>query len=125
MYYAYTALAVVQAFGQEGGKLVSGLVAVQSVQVNFTLNDPAPAAQITQNVLRQPLMQILRLIPAFQAVLQFDAAMQAFMQCRAFVSDVLKWASRGRDPAMLYLIRRRKSFNASHRSVKSELLGVC
>lgn len=124
MYYAYTALAVVQAFGQEGGKLVSGLVAVQSVQVNFTLNDPAPAAQITQNVLRQPLMQILRLIPAFQAVLQFDAAMQAFMQCRAFVSDVLKWASRGRDPAMLYLIRRRKSFNASHRSVKSELLGV-
>lgn len=125
MYYAYTALAVVQAFGQEGGKPVSGLVAVQSVQVNFTLNDPAPAAQITQNVLRQPLMQILRLIPAFQAVLQFDAAMQAFMQCRAFVSDVLKWASRGRDPAMLYLIRRRKSFNASHRSVKSELLGVC
>lgn len=125
MYYAYTALAVVQAFGQEGGKLVSGLVAVQSVQVNFTLNDPAPAAQITQNVLRQPLMQILRLIPAFQAVLQFDAAMQAFMQCRAFVGDVLKWASRGRNPAMLYLIRRRKSFNASHRSVKSELLGVC
>lgn len=124
MYYAYTALAVVQAFGQEGGKLVSGLVAVQSVQVNFTLNDPAPAAQITQNVLRQPLMQILRLIPAFQAVLQFDAAMQAFMQCRAFVGDVLKWASRGRYPAMLYLIRRRKSFNASHRSVKSELLGV-
>lgn len=125
MYYAYTALAVVQAFGQEGGKLVSGLVAVQSVQVNFTLNDPAPAAQITQNVLRQPLMQILRFIPAFQAVLQFDAAMQAFMQCRAFVGDVLKWASRGRNPAMLYLIRRRKSFNASHRSVKSELLGVC
>lgn len=125
MYYAYTALAVVQAFGQEGGKPVSGLVAVQSVQVNFTLNDPAPAAQITQNILRQPLMQILRFIPAFQAVLQFDAAMQAFMQCRAFVGDVLKWASRGRNPAMLYLIRRRKSFNASHRSVKSELLGVC
>ena len=60
---------------------MSGFVAVQAVQVDFVLSYPTPAEQVTQHMLRHSLMQIMGLIPAFQSVLQLDAAMQAFMQC--------------------------------------------
>lgn len=124
MYYAYTALAVVQAFGQEGGELVSGFVAVQAVQVDFVLSYPTPAAQVTQHMLRHSLMQIMGLIPAFQSVLQLDAAMQAFMQCCPLVGEVLQRTGRRWATAMLNEIGRRQSLNASHRSAKSRLLRV-
>jgi len=85
------ALAEVQALGQKTGEQMPGLVAVQAMQVDFVLDHPAPAPQIAQDVLGQTVAQVMRLVTAFKAVLQGDETMQAFMQRRTFVGDVLQW----------------------------------
>lgn len=93
----HATLAVVQAFGQEGGQLVPGFVPIHAVQVEFGLNDPATAPQVAENADRQAVAQVVRFVAAFQAILQADLAVQAFMQGGPFVSDGLlrsRWRER-------------------------------
>ena len=92
MHDAHTALAVMQASGQESGEQLASFVAVQSVQVDFILNDPASTPQVAQDILGQACAQVVRFIATFQAILQANVAVQAFMKRRSFVGNVLQWA---------------------------------
>lgn len=73
------ALAMVQAFSQKAGEQMPRFIPVQAMQVDFILDHPAPTAQVTQDVLSQSGAQIMRFVTAFQAILQADKAVQAFM----------------------------------------------
>ncbi|MDD2750820.1 MAG: hypothetical protein PHX24_12145 [Acidithiobacillus sp.] len=73
---------------------MAGFVTVEAVQVDFILNHPAPAPQVAQDGLRQPVAHVMRLIAAFETVLQANPAMQALMQRRPFVGKMLKWSRR-------------------------------
>jgi len=124
MNYPHAALAVMQAFGQKGCKLVPGLIAVEAMQVNFILRDPAPSAQIAQDVLSQALPQVLGFIATLQSVLQVNATVEAFMQRRTLIGNVLQGVRRGRASAVLDEIGRRQRLNASHGKAKGRLLRV-
>lgn len=91
----YAAFAMVQAFRQKNCERVASFVAIEAVQVNFILRDPAPAAQIAQDALRYALMQVMRFVTTFKPVLQLNAAMQAFVQRCALVGNALQRAWRG------------------------------
>ena len=94
MYDPQATLAVMQAGGEKTGEQLAGLFTVEAVQVDFILNHPAPASQVAQDGLRQPLAHVMRLIAAFETVLQANSAVQAFMQRRPFVGKMLKWSRR-------------------------------
>ena len=47
---AYATPALLQAIGQESGEQGARLLAVESVQVDFSLNDPASAPQVAQDM---------------------------------------------------------------------------
>ncbi len=87
-----------QTFSEEFAEQGARLIAVQTVQVEFILNYPAPATQVTQDALRHTLAQVVRFIAAFEAVLQADGRMQAIVECRPLIGQMLKrpwWRWRG------------------------------
>ena len=86
---AYAAPPPVQAVMQKTGDQLAGLIAVQAMQVDFILDHPAATAQVAQDRLRQAITQVGRLVAAFEAVLQRDWCMQAFMQHRPAVGQRL------------------------------------
>lgn len=108
-------LAVVQALGQKAGEQMSRFISVQTVQVDFILDYPAPTAQVAQDVLSQSGAQIMRLVTALEAILQADKAVQAFMQGSLFVGQMLERAGRRRPFAVLDEIGRGERLDAAHR----------
>jgi len=108
-------LAVMQAFSQKAGEQVPRLIPVQAMQVDFILDHPAPTAQIAQDILGQSGAQIMRFVTAFQAILQADVAVQAFMQGSLFVGKMLEWAGRRRPFAVHDEIGRGEWLDAAHR----------
>lgn len=89
---AYTAFAIVQATGNEGGEGVACFIAIQAMQVDFILNDPAATAQVAQHTLRQSRSQVTGFITPFQSILQGNRAMQAFVQSCPFIGQMLQGA---------------------------------
>ena len=124
MHYAHTALAVMQASGQESGEQLASFVAVQSVQVDFILNDPASTPQVAQDILGQACSQVVRFIATFQAILQANVAVQAFMQRGSFVGDMLQRAGRRRASAVLDEIGRGQRLDAGHGGTKHRVLRI-
>ena len=61
-----TTRAAMQRFGQEGGELLPGLVAVEAVQVDFFPGHPASAPEIAEDALGQARAQVMRFIAAFR-----------------------------------------------------------
>lgn len=108
-------LAVVQALGQKAGEQMPGFVAIQTVQVDFILDYPAPTAQVAQDVLSQSGAQIMRFVTAFQAILQADMAVQAFMQGGLFIGKMLERAGRRWPFAVLDEIGRGERLDTAHR----------
>ena len=76
---------------KEGGQYLAGIITVQSVQIDFILNHPATAAQVTQYGAGQSAAQVMRFVATLQPVLQADLTMQTLMQSRPFVGQVLQW----------------------------------
>ena len=120
----YAAFAMVQACRQKSCERVASFVAIEAVQVNFILRDPAPAAQIAQDALRYTLMQVMRFVTTFKPVLQLNAAMQALVQRRALVGDVLQRTRRGWAGSVLDKIGGRLRLDAGHGCLKGSLLGA-
>ena len=89
MYYPQATLALMQAFGQKTRQQVSRFFPVQTMQVDFILNDPAPTAQVAQDSLRQPVPQVMRFVATFKTILQANVAVQALIQRRLFISQML------------------------------------
>lgn len=87
-------LAVMQAFSQKAGEQMPRFIPIQAMQVDFILDHPASSAQVAQNVLGQSGAQIMQFVTAFQAVLQADKAVQAFMKGGLFVGKMLERAGR-------------------------------
>jgi len=113
-----------QAFSQESGEQLACFVAVQAMQIDFILNDPAPPSQITQNGLGQTSAQVMRLIATFQAVLQADMAVKTFMQRCSLVGNVLQWAGWGWAGTVLNDIGRGKRLDAGHSGTKRRVVRI-
>ena len=64
MHNPQAAFALMQAAGEKVGKLVACFVAVETVQVDFGLDNPTATAQIAQDVGGDANAQVVRLISA-------------------------------------------------------------
>lgn len=115
---------MVQAFGQKEGQLLPGIVAIQSMQVKFGLHNPATPPQIAEYTERHAVAQVVRFVPAFEAVLKIDLAVQAFVQGCAFVGDELLRSRGGGRASQENAIRAGKRFHARHGDMKGAFFRV-
>jgi hypothetical protein len=84
------AFAIAQVFANKVGKCVTSFIPIHAVQVNFILNKPSPAPQITQNIVGQTCPQVIGLVATFLSVLKTNFGVRSFVQFCVCVSEVLQ-----------------------------------
>ena len=91
-----------------------GLVAILAVQVDLALDHPAAAAQVAQHGVGEAVAQVIRFVATFEAILQADRTVQAFVQGGALVGDELLRARWRQRRAELSAIGRGQRLHAAH-----------
>ena len=108
----------VLAMRQKFTECLTRFVPVHAVQIELILNHPASAPEIAQDAAGQAWAQIIGLVAAFEPVLEADRAVQAFMQCRPFIGQVLQWPGLWRFDAMDDAIDPWQRAGIAHRRVE-------
>ena len=93
---------------KETGQQFAGLLAVEPMQVDLVLDHPAPAPQVAQYAVGEAGAQVARFVAAFEPILKRDWPVQAFVQRRPLVGQVLQRAWRRHRAAEMDAIRRRQ-----------------
>jgi hypothetical protein len=87
----HTAAIMDEAFGEEGGDMMAGFVAVHAVQVEMSLYHPAAAAQIPEYARGHAGLEPGGLIAPFECQIKGISLRKGFIQCGALIFQVLTW----------------------------------